>query len=280
MRTLRRGKTLAQTAMHLLFIGITFLWSYPFLWMISSAFKSQGEMFLGGLRLIPKEPTLVNFVRAWESAKFYLYFFNTVFVTLMVILVVLLVSSLAGYALGRGNMPGKKIILAALIVAMFLPKGFTIIPLFELIVKLGFNNSLMGVVLAEAGPSNVVSILLFMGFFNSIPKEVEESGVMDGASQPRIFFNIMLPLTKPIIATVSIFTFIAAWNAFLVPLIFTLGKPELRTLGVGMYNFFGTNTVDWTGIAAGACMSLIPIIIVFLFLQRYFIEGIAGSIKG
>lgn len=277
---IRASKTFGQTVLQLVLITCTFLWSYPFFWMISSAFKSQGEMFLGGLRLIPQEPTLANFTRAWESAKFYLYFFNTVFVTVAVILVVLLVSSLAGYALGRGSMPGKKIILAALVVAMFLPKGFTIIPLFELIVKLGFNNSLMGVVLAEAGPSNVVSILLFMGYFASIPKEVEESAVMDGASQPRIFWSVMLPLTKPIIATVSIFTFIAAWNAFLVPLIFTLGKPDLRTLGVGMYNFFGTNTVDWTGIAAGACMSLIPIIIVFLYLQKYFIEGVAGAIKG
>lgn len=280
MRTIRASKTLGQTALQLLFIGFTFLWSYPFLWMISSAFKSQGEMFLGGLRLIPKDPTLDNFVRAWESAKFYLYFFNTVFVTAAVIVLVLIVSSLAGYALGRGNMPGKKIIMAALVIAMFLPKGFTIIPLFELIVGLGLNNHLLGVVLAEAGPSKVVSILLFMGYFASIPKEVEESAIVDGASQPRIFFNIMLPLTKPIIATVSIFTFIAAWNAFLVPLIFTLSKPGLRTLGVGMYNFFGTNTVDWTGIAAGACMSLIPIIIVFLYLQRYFIEGVAGAIKG
>lgn len=261
-------------------IAFTFIWSYPFIWIISSAFKSQSEMFLGGINLIPKEPTFDNFLRAWDLANFYQYFTNSVVVTVAVVILVLIITSMAGYALGRGNLPGKKFILGFLVLSMFLPKGFTILPLFELIVGLGLNNTLFSIILAESGPSKIVSILLFVGYFASLPKEIEESGRMDGAGYFRMFFSIMLPLSKPIIGTVTIFSFIASWNAFFVPLIFTLGNPSLRTLGVGMYNFFGTNAVDWTGLAAGACMSVIPIVIVFLFLQRYFIEGLAGSIKG
>lgn len=269
-----------QLPVQVVLLVFTLIWSYPFIWIISSSFKSQSEMFLGGINLIPKEPTFDNFVRAWDLANFYQFFFNSVIVTVSVVLIVLVITSMAGYALGRGNMPGKRFIMSLLVISMFLPKGFTILPLFELIVGLGFNNTLMGVILAESGPSKIVSILLFIGYFSSLPKEMEESATIDGAGYFRMFFSIMLPLSKPILGTVTIFSFINAWNAFFVPLTFTLSKPSLRTLGVGMYNFFGTNSVDWTGLAAGACMSVIPIIIVFLFLQRYFIEGLAGSIKG
>ncbi|WP_222622721.1 carbohydrate ABC transporter permease [Paenibacillus sp. PAMC21692] len=269
-----------QLPIQILLLAFTLIWSYPFIWIVSSAFKSQSEMFLGGIGLIPKEPTFDNFLRAWDLANFYQYFTNSVVVTVAVVVLVLIITSMAGYALGRGNVPGKKWILGLLVVSMFLPKGFTILPLFELIVGMGFNNTLFSIILAESGPSKIVSILLFVGYFASLPKEIEESGRMDGAGYFRMFFSIMLPLSKPIIGTVTIFSFISSWNAFFVPLIFTLGNPSLRTLGVGMYNFFGTNSVDWTGLAAGACMSVIPIFIVFLFLQRYFIEGLAGSIKG
>lgn len=103
---------------------------------------------------------------------------------------------------------------------------------------------------------------------------------MDGAGHPRIFFQIMLPIAKPVIGTVAIFNFISGWNAFLIPLVFTLTRPELRTLGVGVYSFRGEFGTDWAGLAAGAVITIVPIVAVFLWLQRYFIEGLAGSVKG
>jgi len=266
--------------LHLFFIPLTLLWCYPFIWMVSSSFKTQQEMFMNGLRLIPQNPTLDNVVRAWKSAKFELYFFNTVIVTIFVVAIVLIVASTSGYALGRGNMPGKKIIIACLIATMFLPKSVTILPIFHLINRLGLNNSLFGVILAEAGPAHVMAILLFASFFAGIPNELEESALLDGTKYPRIFVSIMLPLAKPVIATVGIFNFVGAWNEFLAPLVFTLNKPSLRTLGVGMYSFFGEQTVDWTGLAAGAMITVIPIIIIFLLFQKFFIEGLEGAVKG
>jgi len=265
---------------HIIFIPVVLLWCYPFLWLVSSAFKTQREMLMGGANLIPQEFTLENIQRAWVQARFATYFLNSVFITCSVVIIIIVVSAMAGYALGRGNMPGRKWIVLALIITMFLPKGTTIIPVYELIHSLSLNNTYAAVILAEAGPANIMAILLFMGYFSNIPKELEESAVMDGAKFLTIFSKVMLPLTKPVIGTVTIFNFIGSWNAFLIPLVFTLAKPHLRTLGVGMYSFFGEFSADWAGFAAGALISVTPTIIIFLFFQKYFIEGLSGAVKG
>lgn len=232
------------------------------------------------INLIPDEFTFDNLSRAWNTGKFEMYFTNTVIVTFSAVALIVLVSAMAGYALGRGRMPGKKVIVAALVTTMFLPKGVTIIPVFKLIIGLGLNNTLAGIILAETGPAHIVAILLFMGYFANIPAELEESARMDGAKFFAIFSKIMLPLSMPIVGTVAIFNFIGVWNSFMLPLVFTLGAPELRTLGVGMYSFFGEYSADWTAFAAGAMITVIPIIIVFLFFQKYFIEGLVGAVKG
>lgn len=264
---------------HALLIPFCAIWVYPFVWMISSAFKSQREMLLGGLSILPEEWTFENFERAWTTARFGEYTMNTITYSVTVVTTVLLVSALAGYALARADLPGKKAILGVLVVTMFIPHGYTIIPTFILVNGLGLNNGLLGAALAQAGPVLVVPVLLFMGFFAGIPKELEEAARVDGAGYVRTFARVMLPLSKPVIGTVALLHFINSWNAFFIPLVFTLGRPELRTLGVGMYNFFGQESTDWTGLAAGACIAVIPIIVVFLFLQKTFVEGIAGAVK-
>lgn len=264
---------------HLFLLPFCLVWIYPFIWVLSSAFKSQSEMLLGGLSVVPRQPTVDNFVRAWQTANFGAYTVNTVVFSVTVVVIIVAVSSTAGYALGRGRLPGKKIIIGVLIATMFIPHGYTIIPVFKLVDALGLNNGLIGAVLAAAGPAHVIQILLFMGYFAQLPQELEDAAKIDGAGFLRTFFQVMLPLAKPIIGTVTLFSFIGAWNAFMVPLVFTLGRTELRTLGVGMYSFFGQYTADWTGLAAAACISLVPIVTVFLLLQRTFVEGIAGAVK-
>lgn len=265
---------------HIVLIAICLVWIYPFLWMLFTSFKTEEEMFAAGLRLLPQQFRFENFVRAWKQANFSIYFWNTVIVTVCGVGITLFLTSTSGYALGRHDFPGKKLFIGLVVSMMFMPKGYTIIPIYELIHKLGLLDRLAGVVLAQVGGVNTMGILLFMGAFSQIPKEMEEVAKLDGASYPRIFGQIMLPMVKPIIATVSIFQFMGSWNDFFIPLVFTLGKPELRTLGVGMYSFIGEHSTDWVGMAAAASISLLPIIIVYMFLQRYFIEGIAGAVKG
>jgi multiple sugar transport system permease protein len=192
----------------------------------------------------------------------------------------LFLTSTCGYVFGRYNFPGKKIIIALLVATIFINNGYIVIPVFDLMKRLGLLNTLTAVILVEAGGGQVLFVLMFMGFFAGLPVELEESARIDGAGFFKVFTRIMLPLSTPIIATVSIFQFMNTWNAFFNPLIFTLGRPELRTLGVGMFSFIGENSFDWTGATAAASISLIPVIIVFLSFQKLFINGVVGAIKG
>ncbi|HEY8742857.1 MAG TPA: carbohydrate ABC transporter permease, partial [Chloroflexota bacterium] len=200
-------------------------------------------------------------------------------ITVSSILIVVTSSAMIGYVLGRYAFPGKRIIIGLFIALVFLPQGYTIIPVFALINKLGLGNSLLGVILGESGSAHIVQILLFTGFFSQLPKELEEAAIMDGAGFVRIFARVMLPLTKPVLATAVILQFMQSWNDFFLPLVLTLSRPDLRTLAVGMFAFQGEYFTDWSGMAAAATISLLPIIIIFLFLQRYFVEGITGAIK-
>ncbi|WP_257349013.1 carbohydrate ABC transporter permease [Pseudalkalibacillus decolorationis] len=256
------------------------IWIYPFIWMISASLKKNFELFNSGLSIIPKEAQWGNYVRAWEEANFSGYFFNTLIITVFTVLIVLILCALTGYALARVDFPGRKVFIFLITATMFIPKGYTIIPIYMIIKNLGLLNTLGGVILAESSSAHVLFILLFMAYFSKLPKELEESAVMDGAGFLRTFWTIMLPLSKPIIATVAIMQFIWTWNSFFIPLIFTLNKPELRTLAVGMYSFVGEHSVDWVGMAAGATISLLPVIIIFIVFQRFFIEGVSGSVKG
>jgi ABC-type glycerol-3-phosphate transport system permease component len=275
----RRPRFRTRTVLtHLVLIPICFFWIYPFLWMLSAGLKTEREIY-SGLSLIPDKLRWENFERAWNVARISEYFVNTVIITAGSILIVLVSVSLMGYVLGRYQFPGKRIVIAVFAVTIFLPEGYTIIPIVELLQRLNLTNTLAGVTLAQSGGAHVVMVLLFAGYFAQLPKELEEAAVVDGASFVRVFWQIMLPLAKPVVATTIILQFMSSWNAFLQPLVLTLSRPELRTLAVGMYAFRGEYSTDWSGMAAAATISLAPVIITFLFLQRYFIEGIAGSVK-
>lgn len=271
-----------RAAIHIFLILFGILWIYPFIWMISASFKSAAELFdINSVwRLIPSVWHFDNYVRAWTVANFSKYFLNTVIVTLSTVFLVIFITSTSGYVFGRYDFPGKKIIMALVIATIFIPSGYTVIPVFDLIKRLGLLNTLYAVILAETGGGGVLYILMFTGFFAGIPKELEESARIDGANFMQIFSHIMFPLSKPIVATVAIFQFMNTWNAFFNPLIFTLGRPELRTLGVGMFAFTGEYTFDWTGATAAATISIVPVILVFLCFQKSFINGMVGAVKG
>lgn len=256
------------------------IWIYPFLWMVSASFKSQNEFFKNGLSLIPEHFTFENIIRAWNEANFEQYFFNSVLITVGTIVIVLISTATCGYVLGRYSFRGKKLVYALLISSMFVPTEFAIIPIYDLIKSLGLMNTRLGVILAESGGNHIIFILLFATFFAKIPKELEEAVLMDGSGFFRTFFTVMLPLAKPVIGSVMIMQFIWSWNSFLMPLILTLNAPDARPLSVGLYALRGENIVDWTGIAAGGTIAIVPIIVIFLCLQRYFVDGIAGSVKG
>lgn len=265
---------------HVFLIVFGLIWIYPFIWMLFSSFKTNTEFLTKGTSLLPEVFKWENYSNAWNSANFSGYFLNTVIFTIAVVIIVIILSSLTGYVLGRLKFPGRNLIMISVVAIMFIPKGYTIIPLYQIISGMGLTNTMFGVILAESSGAHVLFILMFASFFASIPKELEESAEIDGAGFLRTFFQIMLPLSAPIVATTAIMQFIWTWSSFLIPLVFTSSRPELRTLAVGMQNFVGTYTADYAGMAAAATISLLPVILLFIFMQRYFIEGIAGSVKG
>lgn len=255
------------------------VWIFPFLWMVSSSFKTDRDFLAGGLSLIPESWRPENYARAWETANFSQYFQNSVIVTVCTVAVVVAVSAMTGYALARVSFPGKRPLIVVYAATLFIPKGYTIIPVYQLIRELGLLNTLPGLILAEAGGAPVLFALLFMAHFASVPRDLDEAAEIDGANFAQTFAFIMLPLAKPMIATAVVLQFMWTWNSFFTPLVLTLNRPELRTLTVGMYAFIGEYDTDWTGLAAAAIISIVPILVLFLLLQRYFIEGLTGSVK-
>lgn len=255
------------------------LWVYPFVWMVSASLKDSLEIFSAGLELIPKMFAWENYSRAWEDAGFGRYMINTIIVTVWTVVIVVVRCALSGYVLGRYAFRGSKIIMGILVATLFVPTGYTIIPIVKISLQLGLLNSLTGMILALSGAANVSAILIYAGYFRQLPKELEEAAIVDGAGFFRVFFTIMLPLAMPVTATVALLTFLGTWNSFFLPLVFSFSRPELRTLSVGMQAFVGENAVDWSGMAAAGVISIVPVVALFIFLQKFFVEGIAGAVK-
>ncbi|GCE24866.1 sugar ABC transporter permease [Dictyobacter alpinus] len=278
-RRRRQRISMGMLLTHLILLAGGVVWVYPFLWMLGSSVKSDQDFFDQGLNIFPKSIHLENYPAAWNEASFGQYFINTVIVSGLTVVFVLLFTTMAGYAIARTQFPGKKILLGLIALTLFLPHGYTILPIFDLIQRLGLLNNLTSIILVQTAGGMVFSTFLFIGYFSSMDKELEDAARVDGASFNQRFWQVMFPLAGPMLATVALFTFIGAWNSFFIPLVFTLGVPELRTLAVGMYAFIGQNSTNWTYLTAGSVITLAPIMIVFVFLQRYFINGVAGAIK-
>jgi ABC-type glycerol-3-phosphate transport system permease component len=270
----------SRTLFHIALAVCGFFYMYPFLWMLSASVKTRTEFFGSGLRLLPQRIVWQNYVEAWQTAKFGIYFKNSVFVTITATLIVVFLTSMAGYALSRSHFPGRKLIIGTILITMFLPKGYTIIPIFEFVKNLRLLNTLWAVILVNAATEMVFGTFLFIGYFRTLPRELEEAATIDGASFPHLYWRIAIPLAKPMLGTVALFEFIDAWNSFFIPLVFTLGMPDLRTVTVGMYAFMGQHSTNWTAMCAAATISLLPTMILFFVMQRLFVKGVTGAIRG
>jgi raffinose/stachyose/melibiose transport system permease protein len=273
-------RRIRRLALHAVLLVVGFFWVYPFLWALASSLKSQAGFIDEGLSIIPREFNWLNYVQAWNGANFGTYFVNTVIITVSTVVLTLLLTSMAGFTLARTSFPGKKVLLAVIVVTFFLPRGYTIVPVYDVVQHLGLLNTLWSVILVQTASGMVFNTFLFMGYFTTVAKELEEAARVDGAGFNQTFWYIMLPLARPMLATLGLFTFIQSWNDFLTPLVFTLGQPQLRTLSVGLYAFIAQTSTDWTSLCAGSIISLAPIILVFVFAQRHIIDAIAGAVKG
>ena len=256
------------------------IWIYPIVWTIISSFKPQADFFKEQLTLFPATWTLDNYSRVWSKANFAVYFFNSVIVTVFSVLLVLIMTNMAGYVLGRYKFVGRSALMAIFLSSICIPLVSTLIPVYQIVKGMGLLGTRLGLILSGAGGAHVVFLLLFSSYYSTVPNELEEAAKIDGCGFLRTFVKVMFPLSSPISTTVIIMESLWTWNAFQLPLILTLNNPTARTLAVGLYAFKGENTVDWTGICAGGAIAMVPIIVVFIAFQKFFINGMAGAVKG
>lgn len=247
----------------------------PFVWMVLGSLKTQGELLQDPPTWIPQDPTLDNFARLFDRLAFGQYFRTSTIVAVVVTAANLLFCSMLGYALAHLDFPGKKIVFGAVVGTLMIPGLVTFIPQFVLVVNMGLANTIPALFLPFlAAPFGV---FLMRQFFLGTPRDLLEAGRLDGASELGIFFRVFLPLATPAMATLGILTFLASWNNFLWPLVVSSSE-KTYTLPVALALVStGQNQTDYGLLLAGASVVVLPIVIVFLFFQRYFIEGVATT---
>lgn len=248
---------------------------FPFLWLLGTSFKGAEELFSYPPKLIPEQFVTENYSGVWDAVPFELYFINSLIVVVATVILNVLISSLAGYALARLKFKGKEFLFLLVLATIMIPKELIIIPLYTTVLKLGLADTLTGVIL----PFAVEGFAIFMmrQAFLAIPTDLEEAARIDGCSFFRIWWNIMMPITKPTIAVLAIFTFIGTWGDFLWPLV-VLKSQSNFTLQVGLSYMMGTFVNNYRYVAAGSVLAIIPVILVFLFVQKYFEKGITAGI--
>ncbi|MEN6408252.1 MAG: carbohydrate ABC transporter permease [Anaerolineaceae bacterium] len=253
---------------------------FPFIYMVSTALKGPVYVFEMPPRLIPEQPTLQNFVTAWTANQFGRYFFNSIFVTMVSVCGILLLASMMAYAFARYTFPGKKFLYALVIFFMTMPAMSLIVPQFVLARKLALVDTLAGLIFMDIAQNTPFAVFLMRGFLEEIPKEIEEAARIDGASPWAVYLKIALPLCKPALATSAIFAFLGSWDEY-VWASTIINTPAKRTLPVGIATFQGVHTTNWGLIFAASLIAIVPVLIMFISLQKYFVKGmVAGAIKG
>ncbi len=257
---------------------------FPIFYAVVGSFKSNMEFLTAASQLIPKTWHFENYEKAWESANFARYSLNSVFVTVCAIAGSVILTSMAGYVFARGDFPGKKVIMSVFLATMFLSTGaITIYPIFALARGLHLNTSLWGLIIIYVFTINVSNIYLVMGYVKGLPIELDEAAKIDGCGFFQTFIRVVLPLCRPILATVALLTFKNVWNDYLMPMVFTLSNDNLKTLTVGVVSLKsnGGGAGAYDIMLAGTAISLIPMIIFYCFTSRFFVSGItAGAVKG
>jgi len=261
-------KNLGRYAMLTLF---AFLALFPFIWLVSASFKGAEEIFTFPPKIIPGSPTLSNYSGVWNTVPFGAYFINSVIIVVITVILTALIASLAGFALARFSFKGKELFFMLVLAAMLVPKEIIIIPLYITVLKMRLADTLTGVIMPFVADG--FAIFLMRQAYMAIPRELEEAALVDGCSLMRLWWSVMTPMTRASIAALSIFTFIGSWGDFLWPLV-VLKSPENYTLQVGLSYMLGTFINNFRFVAAGAVLAVLPVIIVFLSLQKYFEKGI------
>jgi multiple sugar transport system permease protein len=253
---------------------------FPFLWMVSNAFKADVFVIEYPPKLIPEDPSLKNFIEAWTSNYFQLYFRNSAFVAILSTIGTVLFSAMTAYAFARFEFKGKEVMFTVMMLVLMVPDIISIIPRFYVAKTLGLRNSLWGLIVFYIAGSVPLNTFMLRGFFESQPRELEDAMTIDGAGPFGIFFRLAMPLAAPALATVTIFSFLGNWDEYVWALT-AIDDPLKRTLPVAIYSFQGQHGTEWGLVFAAMIIALIPVVTVFLLMQKHFTGGLTtGAFKG
>ena len=266
----------------MLFMAVLMI--FPVLYIVFGSFKGNSELLVGGTNILPKKWVFSNYSNAWKQANFARYTINSIFLSLGVMIVSLLNSTMAGYVFSRRKFKGKEILYGIFVMFMFINVGsVSLRPLFELSVKLHMNKSLISVILISAGGGQATYLFLSRGFVNALPMELDEAAKIDGCTFFQIYRLVILPLLKPVMATIALLSFRQGWNEYILPLVFTMTNENLRplTVGVNMLKNAGDGAAAWDIMFAGASIAIIPMLVIYCIFSRNFMSGMtAGAVKG
>ncbi len=278
-RSKRKSEIAGKVGIYLILLLITACMVVPFLWMLSASIKSNREVFLmDPFVWIPENPKWDNYINIWTKIPLLKFVENTVILTIVVTILQLLTSSFAAYSFAKLEFKYKNALFLAYIATIAMPWQVYMVPQFIMMRGMGLNDKLLAMICLQA--FSAFGVFLMKQFYEGIPNDLCEAARIDGMSEYKIYARIMLPLSKPALSTLTIFTFVNTWNDYLGPLIYLRSETK-KTIQLGLKMFIGQYSAEYGLIMAGSVVSLIPVIIVFLCLQKYFVEGVASTgLKG
>jgi ABC-type glycerol-3-phosphate transport system permease component len=270
-------KVIGHTITYLILTILAAIFLFPLVWMVASSFKQNPQIYndFGSIRaFLPPKPHadyFINYTTDFNNVPLLRQALNSLFYTAVIVLGNLVVNSMAGYAFARLNFPLKRFWFILIIALLIFPSEILLFPQYIIVYRLGWINSYAALIMPAI--ADAFSIYIFRQFFLGIPVELEEAARLDGASVLRIFAQIIIPLSKPVLATVAIFSFVAHWNDFLWPLIVTTTN-NMSTIQIGLQALFGSKVTQWGQITAGLTFATIPMIIIFSLFQKYYVQGL------
>ncbi|MBV6685640.1 MULTISPECIES: carbohydrate ABC transporter permease [Rossellomorea] len=266
-----RGSTILMTAI-MAILAIAYL--FPVLWLLLSSFKPGSELFSFPLKLFPEEFTLDNYKYAWSTMEFTKYVLNTSFVTIVATLLTIMASASCGYALAKYKYKWLSVFFICILATTMLPTEVIMNPTFTVIQKVGLYDNLWGLIIPSI--NTATGIFMFRQFFMTVPDDLLEAARIDGANEGRIFFRLMLPIAKPIIITLAIFSFQWRWNDYIWPLI-VISDPNKYTIQVAIRSIVGADNIDWVLLLSASVISLLPMVLLYAIFQRYIMDTGASS---
>ena len=271
-----RGMKWVGNVLLLVFVTWTLI---PFYWMLVTSLKKHKEIYGTEATLWPQEPTLESYRTLFFETDYFLFFRNSMTVALATTFFTVLCASLAAYAIARLDFPGRKVLARGMIYTYLVPQSLLFIPLFAIMVGVGLTNTLSGLTLAHLGFTIPFCTWLLMGFFMSIPKELEDAALVDGCTRLGVLIRIVLPISLPALAVVAFFSFTLSWNEYLYAIVFN-SAPSVLTIPTGLSNFVVEDVFFWGPIMASTVFTVIPPLVVYFFFQRWLITGLTmGAVK-